>query len=607
MRARKKHERKMMPSGTDQRDENLKGQRHEQSDRGCRSPEGLRSTSSKTATETWYTAGTGSLDHPDSSDDSSKKKKKEKKKKSSEKKKKKSKSKKDKDKESDKKKKKKTNRKEMMLVDDDNESTVTKCDEKLVEELCSFLSNTLCTDSDTESFLRLLKENSEQGRDGPHPQAANDGAEYGFLESPAPSLCESYASRFSTLSTMQSVLGGGRPDWTALKAPSISSVASSNRSQLKSTMPGPSIKGPARQFSQKRTVESAEMMSPLESITISLKGPKLRKAVNRSSAVGPKLENTPKSLSQSRHPRTVSGGSNSERRTSSDKEAAVSAFEGTTPEDLFNALPQEFHMYLVSLYSEELQTPPTKEIANGRNNDFLMSCAQSNIPLETRGDRDALSVVSDLSALTGMVSYASKSMPVLQGNIYASYIPESTSDSEDSDDESQSSDPHLPAPSIASHFHDHHRLPRRSSVCSGMAKTNVRKVSFQFVHIREFDTVLDCNPAVTEGPAIALGWTVITENMFLVSDYDDGRHRRYGDALMLSTHTREGILLRLGCSNAEIDAAVRRIQKAKNQRRRTAQQVRMDSLGFAMEVVGKRFRDLLTGGGGNSKSKVLGT
>ena len=562
-----------------------------------------RSMSSKTAAGTCATTGSDSLALPS---DSKRKKKKDKKKS------KKSKTKKDKDKGKESDKKKKTRRKEMVTMDDDNHSTVTEGDEKLVDELCTFLSNTLSSGNKTESFLRLLSENSAQGTVDAIPEQ-NDGGQYNSLQSPEPSVCGSYTSHFTTLSSLRSDRVQNKSWWTAVDAPSITSGVTANRSNLSHSQRQPSIRGPLQKPSREPTMGSVELMTPLSAIACSLKGAGHRHPNPSSVAVaGPKPEKRSNSVSPRRNRNTIAfpDRSMSERRMDSASRPKMPGSDEATPEDLILALPQEFRLYLLSLQQEELANAPSSKNVKGRNETFLMSCENPSIPSETRGDRDALSVVSELSALTGLVSYATKPMLYSpDGDFLArDSIDDSSGESDDSDNESQSSGADLKnSPSLVSHHHVHNRMPRRSSLSSspGMVRQELpRGVRFESVHIREFDTVLDCNPAVSEGPAIALGWRVISEATFLLNDKDDDRHRRYGDALMLSTHTREGILLRFGYSPTDIDSAVRRIQRAQNQRRRTAQKVRMHSLEFAMERVGKRFRHLLSGGGNTSKSKV---
>jgi hypothetical protein len=520
------------------------------------------------------------------------------------KKKKKSKKKKDKESSGTSGKKKKTKRKKKVVRDDDddNQTTVTERDEKLVSELCSFLSNTLSTSTNTESFLRLLKEEAPVQQENQHPAHTVVPSQYATLQSPEPSVCGSYTSHVSTLSLMHSIMPHARGVWTAVDPPSLAQA--SHVSLTSPTYrPKPSITAPGQKI-----LSSPPRSQPSESPISTSAGTTKRSNCEsdvRVLRVSSASVHAPPLTSQDSF-QDLSPATSSEMADPSE-----GSLPESSPEELFLALPQEFRSYLLGLHAEELQNAkahtqahpqaPTQESAWAE--EFLFSSGQGKIPLETYHDHDAQSVASELTGLTGMVSHAVE--PVVKGNIFYFGRDLSTDDSsnvsDDSDDESVASEPDVREPSLASFaISGHRRQPRRSSMASSvasherqMASRRRQGVRFHTVQIREYDTVLDNNPAVTRGPAIALGWTVMTEYNLLVTEHDNGRHRRYGDSLMLSSDTREGILLKLGYNKADMESCVRRIQKAQNQRRRTAQQVHVQNLEFAMERVGKSFKNLL--------------
>jgi hypothetical protein len=133
---------------------------------------------------------------------------------------------------------------------------------------------------------------------------------------------------------------------------------------------------------------------------------------------------------------------------------------------------------------------------------------------------------------------------------------------------------------------------------------DTKKVCFDIVHVREFNTIIDYNPSCSQGPALSLGWKRIKDSIYFLDEYDV-KHRRSNDELILSSETRESILSKLGYTKGDIAASVRKIIKVRNQRRRTSQTVRAQNLEFAMERVGKRFKHLLQGAGGiNRKVEV---
>lgn len=511
------------------------------------------------------------------------------------KKKKKSKKKKDKESSGTSGKKKKTKRKKKVARDDDddNQTTVTERDEKLVDELCSFLSNTLSTATNTESFLRLLKEETPVQQTDQFPSQTVMPSQYATLQSPEPSVCGSYTSHVSTLSLMHSIMPHARGVWTAVDPPSLAQ-SSHVSSTSPSHRPKPSIKAPGQTF-----VPSPPKSHPTVSpISISAN---TTKQSNCESDVRV-LRMSSKSVDA---PPLTGQGSLQDvtPATSEQGDPSEGSQQESSPEELFLALPQEFRSYLLGLHAEELQNAQTTVKESSWAEDLLMSSSNAQIPLETHRDQDAQSVASELTGLTGMVSHVVE--PIVKNNIFYLGRDLSTDDSsnvsDDSDDESMTSEPDVREQSLISLAISRHRKqPRRSSLASSIASSehqmNSRRrqgVRFHSVQIREYDTVLDNNPAVTKGPAIALGWKVIYEYNLFVTEHDNGRHRRYGDALMLSSDTREGILLKLGYTKAEMESCIRRIQKSQSQRRRTAQQVHVQNLEFAMERVGKSFKNLL--------------
>ena len=543
-------------------------------------------TSSPSTHTSCASTGTESQNIHDSSQDGDDKKKKKKK----------SKKKKDKEASGTSGKKKKTKRKKRIVRDDDddNHTTVTENDEKLVNELCSFLSNTLSTNTNTESFLRLLKEEVPIQQADQNTSQTVVPSQYATLQSPEPSVCGSYTSHVGTLSLMHTIMPHAKTVWTAVDPPSLAQ-GSHVSSTPPSRRPKPSIKGPGKTF-----VPSPPRSQPTVS-PISISANTTKRSNCESDLKVLRMSNT----SVDAPPLTSQGSLQDVTPATSSEHGDRS--EGSqpesSPEELFLALPQEFRSYLLGLHAEELQNSQANVNESSWAEDLLMSSGKVPIPMETHRDQDAQSVASELTGLTGMVSHAVE--PFVKNNIFYVGRDMSTDDSsnvsDESDDESTTSEHDVPDQSLFSVAISRHRKqPRRSSMASSVASSeyqmNARRhqgVRFHSVQIREYDTVLDVNPSVTNGPAIALGWKVIFEHNLFVTEHDNGRHRRYGDALMLSSDTREGILLRLGYTKADIESSIRRIQKSQSQRRRTAQQVHVQNLEFAMERVGKSFRNLL--------------
>ena len=116
----------------------------------------------------------------------------------------------------------------------EDEVPLTVRDEKLVEELCSFLTDTLSTSQNKESFLRMLKEenaslaghtfsSSRRSSEAGSRAASAAVAAYSSLSSPSSSVCASLASHKSTLSQLYSKSTNG--NWTNVDPPSVAHLS----------------------------------------------------------------------------------------------------------------------------------------------------------------------------------------------------------------------------------------------------------------------------------------------------------------------------------------------------------------------------------------------
>lgn len=511
--------------------------------------------------------GDSSLGTRDSMDDSSKKKKSKKKSKKS--------SKSDKTKDSKVKKEKSKKKKDRRPSDTDHSEgsgaadtgtlVITERDEKMVEDLCGFLTDTLSTAENTESFIRML---GEEGNNEPPTSDApctirHSGnqpvSSYAVLASPGLSVCPTVKGDASMLRSIFPPLTESRneQEWTAASPPSVANgigAPDSPKPPVPFMVSGSST-------SEQRTLE--DMTTPL-----SPPRRELSQGVERVVA--------------------STGGASEDAKTSS-------------PEGLFLALPKEFRSYLLGLHTAELQqekpdAPPPISTIEG--------------PLSSRDD------ISIASELTGMTALQLKPVKLGGGSrqpaqFMGGPFPEcDTSDDDDSDSDDDSSVDSSALLMAARHFTSP-RLdaePRRSSFASKIdvdpmtcpEAANIiispkKRVRFDVVQVREHDTVLDNNPSCSEGPAIALGWVKTFETTFPIDEFDHAKkHRRYHDDLVLSKHTREGILIKSGYTKTDMAKSTRNIIKARNQRRRTVQSVGVQNLEYAMQRVGRRFKVLLS-------------
>ena len=138
---------------------------------------------------------------------------------------------------------------------------------------------------------------------------------------------------------------------------------------------------------------------------------------------------------------------------------------------------------------------------------------------------------------------------------------------------------------------------RKSSTSTNTRRRNrasdvERKVSFSSVEIRQYNRILDDNPACTSGPGISIGWeynSSFTRNIDL-SEYERLRKPyRVKYVLPLPRRLREYILLDLGYTKEDIAESVRRINKIKFNRTQTVNNLHVAKMEEVMEIAKNKF------------------
>lgn len=134
-------------------------------------------------------------------------------------------------------------------------------------------------------------------------------------------------------------------------------------------------------------------------------------------------------------------------------------------------------------------------------------------------------------------------------------------------------------------------LPTTTSPSNqGRRRPIQRRVSFGTVSVREFERVLDVNPACSCGPSLSIGWRYSPKKDISIEDWEDRRSkkliqklsskakneqqrplatgqqrkksiRRSLSDLVLSKKEREQIALQLGYKNEDIQKNIRHIEK----------------------------------------------
>jgi hypothetical protein len=103
----------------------------------------------------------------------------------------------------------------------------------------------------------------------------------------------------------------------------------------------------------------------------------------------------------------------------------------------------------------------------------------------------------------------------------------------------------------------------------GTGSASLRKVSWDTIQFRTYETILGDNPSVSAGPPISLGWkyNVSSSTIVSIDDYESRRGRRRSkEQFLLPLVARERALMDAGYSRSEINAAVKASLKIKQSR-----------------------------------------
>jgi hypothetical protein len=140
------------------------------------------------------------------------------------------------------------------------------------------------------------------------------------------------------------------------------------------------------------------------------------------------------------------------------------------------------------------------------------------------------------------------------------------------------------------------QAPEESAFRSGRTKREPgeRAVTFHVVSCRNYERIIDDNPSVTAGAGIGIGWRFNEGECVDVDDWEGERgERRRGTDLVLNREEREELLLELGYSEKDVATVVRRIVKAKNQRKQTVNNLGAQSVEETLESATKKVRGFL--------------
>lgn len=98
-----------------------------------------------------------------------------------------------------------------------------------------------------------------------------------------------------------------------------------------------------------------------------------------------------------------------------------------------------------------------------------------------------------------------------------------------------------------------------------------RSIRFDTVEIREHAVILGCNPAVTKGPPLTIGWETLSTSIQSVNEYERNRPlRRSPMFLKLSQTERRSLLKERGFTSEEFSMAESYVEEVKKSRAESA-------------------------------------
>lgn len=134
------------------------------------------------------------------------------------------------------------------------------------------------------------------------------------------------------------------------------------------------------------------------------------------------------------------------------------------------------------------------------------------------------------------------------------------------------------------------------SVRTRSSTSTKKSISFSTVSIRLYERILVENPATIKGVSIGIGWRYASKPAQDITKYEyaSGNTTKQSAQLVIGPDAREALLLDLGYTKKELATALRSINKARNQRRQTVQNLKAEKVEEAFENAGKKVKSILS-------------
>ena len=124
-----------------------------------------------------------------------------------------------------------------------------------------------------------------------------------------------------------------------------------------------------------------------------------------------------------------------------------------------------------------------------------------------------------------------------------------------------------------------------------------RSVSFNQVQFREYERALGDNPAVSSGAPLTIGWRYSETCSLPVDNYEEMKvEAKTKKELLVPAHVRDSMLReQANVSSSALLKAVKEVNIAKNQRRRTVATLGQQGLHETVETIERKWKRLVTG------------
>jgi hypothetical protein len=145
-----------------------------------------------------------------------------------------------------------------------------------------------------------------------------------------------------------------------------------------------------------------------------------------------------------------------------------------------------------------------------------------------------------------------------------------------------------------------------SAMTAAKRSSNPKSVSFAMLEIREYPIVPGDNPSVLFGCPLSIAWEYDSDVTCSIDDYEEIRPQpRAMTQMRIPSALREEKLLRVGYSRRDIQEATKQATVVRNQRRKTAETMKLAPIQYFFERAKRKTLGLVQGGAKRKERELL--